>query len=122
MRTNTEFIPRVIAAVAAFAISATLLSGCAESDLSEGIELGDNTTSITEDEMRSQTIPSADLLPEGSNAFGVVTAALLISAGDLDKALLEGQVTPSEVKYAMLAIKDGTLDLWRNIAETEAAE
>jgi len=70
-------------------------------------------------ESPSVTDPAMIELPPGSNALGVVTAGLLVASGDIDEALAQGQVTPSEVKYAVLAIEEGTLQDWRELAEAE---
>ena len=67
------------------------------------------------------TEPEAVELPSGSSARGVVVAALLLSSGDIERALLNGQVTPSEVKYATLALEEGTLNAWRELAETNSS-
>jgi hypothetical protein len=63
------------------------------------------------------TVPEEVDLPSGSSPLGVVTAGILMASGDVTKALENGQITPSEVKYAALAIEEGTLDQWRMLAE-----
>lgn len=52
-------------------------------------------------------------------ARGVMLAAVLLVAGDIEQAVAKGTVTPAEVDEARTAIDDGTLDLWRQRAETE---
>lgn len=78
------------------------------------------TTPSDSDTASTLTMPSSVQLPNGSNALGVVTAGVLIASGDISKAIETGQVTPSEVKYARLAIEEGTMDLWRELAEADA--
>ena len=116
MKTIRSFVPP-----ATLMLSAVLvLGGCAvapEPQPAEVVEeqaVGDKNPLITE--------PKTVVLPPGSTAQGVVVAALVLSAGDIDRALLEGQVTPSEVKYASLAIDEGTLNGWRELAEAESTE
>jgi hypothetical protein len=63
-------------------------------------------------------ILTADLGADVS-AQGVVLAAVLLVAGDIDKGLAQGVVTPAEVTEARLAIESGTLDMWRQRAESD---
>jgi hypothetical protein len=58
-------------------------------------------------------------LPEDVTAKNVLVAAILLSTSDIDGAVAEGIVTPAEVDAAAAAIKDGTLDLWRQRAEAD---
>ena len=58
-------------------------------------------------------------LPQDVTAKNVLVAAILLSTSDIDGAVAEGLVTPAEVDAAAKAIKDGTLDLWRQRAEAE---
>ena len=58
-------------------------------------------------------------LPENVTAKNVLVAAILLSTSDIDGAVAEGLVTPAEVDAATKAIKDGTLDLWRQRAESD---
>jgi hypothetical protein len=46
-------------------------------------------------------------------------ASVILVAGDIEKAVADGTVTPAEVAEARASIEDGTLDLWRQRAETE---
>lgn len=55
--------------------------------------------------MPNFTEPSNVSLSEGSSASGVLTAISIIESGDTEKALEDGQVTPTEVRYASLAIE-----------------
>ncbi|MEY5017173.1 MAG: hypothetical protein RL431_222 [Actinomycetota bacterium] len=59
-----------------------------------------------------------DLAPDVT-ARGVMLAAVLLVAGDIEQAVAKGTVTPAEVDEARSAIDAGTLDLWRQRAETE---
>jgi hypothetical protein len=56
-------------------------------------------------------------LPEGSSAGGVVLAALLLSNGDITRAVEEGLVTPEEVELALAALAEGNLQAWVDAAE-----
>lgn len=58
-------------------------------------------------------------LPADVSAEKVVLAAILLTTSDIDAAVADGVVTPAEVDAAALAIKDGTVDLWRQRAETD---
>jgi hypothetical protein len=64
------------------------------------------------------SILSGDL-PEDVTAKNVLVAAILLSTSDIEGAVAEGLVTPAEVDAAAKAIKDGTLDLWRQRAESD---
>jgi hypothetical protein len=105
------------------AVCLSILTGCAaSSDAPAALEA--QNSDISQDENGSSstpafTPPSSVNLPAGSSAFGVVTASLLMASGDVNNALESGQVTPSEVKYAALAVEEGTLDQWRMLAEKE---
>lgn len=50
---------------------------------------------------------------------GVLKAAVLLSSGDIEKALENGTVTPEEVNNAKDAIEFGTLGEWQKLAEEE---
>ncbi|HEY9498685.1 MAG TPA: hypothetical protein VIQ78_06655 [Terrimesophilobacter sp.] len=58
-------------------------------------------------------------LPADVSAQKVVLAAILLTTADIDAAVADGVVTPAEVDAATLAIKQGTLDLWRQRAERD---
>jgi hypothetical protein len=75
------------------------------------------TTSIIE----GNDILTADLGNDLS-AKGVVMAAVVLVAGDVDKALADGTVTPAEVEAARKAIAAGNLDLWRQRAEADGVK
>jgi hypothetical protein len=44
---------------------------------------------------------------------------LYIATGDAEEGIASGRITPAEVYEAKQAIEDGTLDLWRQRAESE---
>ena len=87
-----------------------LLTGCASSVPTE-------TTSVIE----GNDILTADLAADVT-AKGVVMAAVVLVAGDIDKAIADGTVTAAEAKAAKKAIADGNLDLWRQRAEADGAK
>lgn len=58
-------------------------------------------------------------LPSDVSAKGVLVAAVLLSTADISAAVESGLVTPAEVATAQQAIKDGTLDIWRQRAEAD---
>lgn len=67
--------------------------------------------------------PASDILtrtlPTDVSAKGVVAAAVLIKIANIEDAIQQGLVTPAEVAEAKQALVDGTLDLWKQRAETE---
>jgi hypothetical protein len=93
--------PRTTAARWAFTVAVaamvTLTAGCAPEPLAQP----DPTASVP------QYLP-VDLSPER-----VLAAAVLLAAGDIDKAVAAGVVTPAEVDAATASIAAGTLGLWR---------
>lgn len=102
-----------VATTVAIALACVLpvgLAGCSTSVPTE-------TTSIIE----GNDILTADLGNDLS-AKGVVLAAVVLVAGDVDKALSDGTVTPAEVEAARKAITEGTLDLWRQRAEADGTK
>jgi hypothetical protein len=58
----------------------------------------------------------------GANPTRVLLAAVILASGDIEKAITEGLVTSIDVDAATAAIKNGTLDAWRERAETELGE
>ena len=58
-------------------------------------------------------------LPADVSAQKVVLAAILLTTADIDAAVADGGGTPAEGDAATLAIKQGTLDLWRQRAERD---
>lgn len=101
-RSTTVALATVLAATA-------FLAGCATGVQSE-------TMSV---------IPGNDILTANLandvTAKGVVLAAVLLVAGDIDKAMTKGTVTQAEVDAAREAMADGTLDMWRQRAESDEA-
>ncbi len=73
---------------------------------------------VPSSESSASTILTMELPPEVS-AKGVVLAAVLLSTSDIEAALAEGLVTPTELEYAQSAIDDGTLAEWKQRAEKE---
>ena len=54
-----------------------------------------------------------------ANPTRVLLAAVILSSGDIEKALTEGLVTSIDVDAAAAAIQEGTLDAWRERAEAD---
>ena len=100
---------RTFAVVAIATVALTALAGCAAAVPTESISV-----------LAGNEILTADLGPDVS-ARGVVLAAVLLVAGDVDKAVKNGVVTESEVLEARQAIADGTLDIWRQRVESDGA-
>jgi len=61
-------------------------------------------------------------LPSDLSARGVLLAAVLLSEGDVERAVADGLVTPTEVDEAIRAIEREELDVWAQRAETELAD
>jgi len=61
-------------------------------------------------------------LPSDLTARGVLLAAVLLSEGDVERAVADGLVTPAEVDEAIRAIERDELDVWAQRAETELAD
>ena len=89
------------------AVGLLALTGCASSVPTESMSV-----------LNGNGILTADLGTDVT-AHGVVLAAVLLVAGDVDKALNDGAVTASEVQAARKAIDEGTLDMWRQRAEAD---
>lgn len=94
-------------AIAAVVIA--LVAGCAPTVPNESMSV-----------LNGNDILTADLGTDVT-ARGVVLAAVLLVAGDVDKALNKGVITPAEVEAARTAIDEGTLDMWRQRAEADEA-
>ena len=94
---------RVARGALALALGASLLSGCAPA-------------------AEPEPTPSSDILTRelaaDVSASGVVLAAVLMKVGDIEAAVSEGLVTPAEVEEARAALRDGTLELWKQRAES----
>jgi hypothetical protein len=97
----------VVATFALAAIVTGTLAGCALSVPNESMSVLDGNDILTAD------------LGADVSARGVVLAAVLLVAGDIEKGLTQGVVTPAEVDEARLAIESGTLDMWRQRAESD---
>lgn len=87
-------------------LSALLLTGCAV-DSSDQVQSNSDEVILTSE------------LPPNVTSLGVVLASVLIVAGDVEEALVEGLVTIEEVELARLAIKNGEVDLWKQRAEQD---
>lgn len=107
LHTNRMTQRLMVATVAAAALLLTTLAGCAPSVPSESMSV-----------LAGNGILTADLGTDVT-ARGVVLAAVLLVAGDVEKALTKGVVTASEVEAARAAIAEGTLDMWRQRAEAD---
>jgi hypothetical protein len=104
------------------AVSVFSLSGCAEpAPTTEEVveQLIDTPQTETPTIETEHTDPANVELPEGSDALGVITAAILLTSGNIDEAIASGRVTAVEVDYAVLAIEEKTLNLWKERALTE---
>lgn len=58
-------------------------------------------------------------LADDLSAKGVIAAAVIIVAGDIEKSIKAGNVTRAEATAAQQAITDGTLDLWRRRMQSD---
>ena len=99
----------IVTTVASAALLLATLAGCAPTVPTESMSV-----------LNGNGILTADLGTDVT-ARGVVLAAVLLVAGDVDKALTKGVVTASEVQAARKAIDEGTLDMWRQRAEADEA-
>lgn len=97
----------IVATVAA--VAGLTLGGCAPSVPTESMSVINGNDILTAD------------LGSDVTARGVVLAAVLLVAGDIEKALTEGVVSANEVTAAQKAIDEGTLDMWRQRAESDEA-
>lgn len=98
----------VASAVLVFALAGSLV-GCATPVPNESMSVIDGNDILTAD------------LGADVSARGVVLAAVLLVAGNVEKGLAEGTVTLTEVYEARIAIESGTLDMWRQRAELDEA-
>ena len=62
---------------------------------------------------------SSIVVPDGVSPKAVVFAALLIRNGDIVGAVEGGLVSPLEVELAQMALADGTLQQWVDLAEAQ---
>lgn len=100
---------RCVTVVTTAAILGASLAGCAPSVPNESMSVINGNDILTAD------------LGSDVTARGVVLAAVLLVAGDIDKALTKGLVTAAEVNAARKSIDEGTLDMWRQRAEADEA-
>ena len=77
------------------------------------------TLALTACSNDSKTEQAATAINSNVSAEGVLTAAVILSTGDIDAAVANGTVTPDEVTAAQEAIKNGTLNQYRQKAELE---
>lgn len=101
------FPRNVLTTTIAGLVLAGSLAGCSMSVPSESMSV-----------IEGNDILTADLGADVS-ARGVVLAAVLLVAGDIEKGLAQGVVTVAEVDEARTAIESGTLDMWRQRAESD---
>jgi hypothetical protein len=107
-REKTLITPRAVVSTAVSAVLLlTTLAGCAPSVPTESMSVINGNGILTAD------------LGSDVTARGVVLAAVLLVAGDIEKALAKGLVTTPEVDAARKAIDEGTLDMWRQRAEAD---
>ncbi|MFM6971590.1 MAG: hypothetical protein ACKOWH_03255 [Rhodoluna sp.] len=57
-----------------------------------------------------------DPLPADVTASGVVLAGILLTSGDIAKAVEEGLISPAEVDLARIAVKANRLGDWADLA------
>lgn len=79
------------------------------------------TTSCSGSNNQDQDTTTTVFLGQAT-ASRVLLAAVILASGDIEKAISEGLVTSVDVDAASAAIKDGTLDVWRERAEAELSE
>ena len=99
----------IVTTMATAVLVLTTLAGCASSVPTESMSVLDGSEILTAD------------LGNDVTARGVVLAAVLLVAGDVEKAVTKGLVTPPEVQAARKAIDEGTLDIWRQRADADEA-
>ncbi len=105
MRNPFAMSPRT-AIVATFLTAVLGMSACSS---------GSGTESVVSTAVAPTTL-------DESRATQVLLAAVILATGDVEDALLQGLVTPADVQDATDAIADGTLDQWRDTAESAARE
>lgn len=96
---------------------AFMLAGCSDADESEKNTPNSIVEPSVEVPSSSPTNQSESDMPPDVTASGVVLAATLIAAGNIEDAVASGLVTPAEVDEARDAIESGTLDRWVALAE-----
>ena len=78
--------------------------------------------SCSQDSNEDNSPTTTAILFSDANPTRVLLAAVILATGDIEKAIIEGLVTSLDVDAAAAAIKDGTLDAWRERAETELGQ
>lgn len=78
---------------------------------------GDSVPASTTSTATASDILTRELSPD-LTPNGVLLAAVILVGGDIEEALVTGRVTVPEVEAAREAIAAGTLDLWRQRAES----
>jgi hypothetical protein len=96
-----------VTTAASAALLLSTVAGCAQSVPTESMSVLNGSEILTAD------------LGSDVTARGVVLAAVLLVAGDVEKALTKGLVSTPEVDAARRAIDEGTLDMWRQRAEAD---
>lgn len=76
-------------------------------------------SSCSQDNNNDSSTTTTSVLFGDANPSRVLLAAVILASGDIEKALAEGLVTSLDVDAAVAAIKNGTLDAWRQRAEAE---
>lgn len=104
----TNALRSALAGTAVAVVSALSLTACAT-------EVPTSTTTV----LAANEILTTDLASDVT-AHGVLLAAVLLVAGDVEAALDRGIVTAAEVNTAKVAVDEGTLDVWRQRAEMDA--
>lgn len=87
--------------------SVVLLTGCSSSSTTESSQSPTASAILTME------------LPDDVTAKGVVLAAVIMKAGNVEEAVANGLVTPAEVDYALEAVEFGLLEDWKNRAEAD---
>lgn len=98
------------------AAMSVIFGGCSTEespDSTSSVSMVEPSTNAPTDE----SLPDAGELPADVSAAGVVLAATLIAAGNIEDAVSSGLVTPAEVDEARAAIENGTLGEWVALAE-----
>ncbi len=103
--------------LAALSVSGALLLSACSGDDEPTTPISDSVAAPSTDAPADSSAPADSQLPDDVTASGVVLAATLIAAGNIDDAVASGLVTPAEVDEARAAIEEGTLDRWVALAE-----
>ena len=108
--------------LAAMTAAVVLVAACGDDGNGSPVTTTAPTTSSSSTSSTSTSTPSTSV-PDGDEeaveATGVVLAALLLAAGDVETAVAAGLVSPAEVDQAALAIETGTMVTWIDRAMEE---